>query len=115
MDLPDKPEGKLRTGFTTGTCATAASKASLLAIINQQSIDNVDVLLPKREKINIQINSCSFSKDNAQCSVIKDGGDDPDVTHGAEIFVELSLTDKTGSIEIAVSYTHLTLPTILLV
>ena len=100
MDLPDKPEGKLRTGFTTGTCATAASKASLLAIINQQSLDNVDVLLPKREKINIQINSCSFSKDNAQCSVIKDGGDDPDVTHGAEIFVELSLTDKTGSIEI---------------
>ena len=79
MDLPDKPEGKLRTGFTTGTCATAASKASLLAIINQQSLDNVDVLLPKREKINIQINSCSFSKDNAQCSVIKDGGDDPDV------------------------------------
>ena len=100
MDAPDKSKGKLRTGFTTGTCATAASKAGILAIINQQSLNNVDVILPKRDKINIQINSCDFSKDNAQCSVIKDGGDDPDVTHGAEIFVDISLTDKIGSIEI---------------
>ena len=100
MDAPDKSKGKLRTGFTTGTCATAASKAGILAIINQQSLNNVDVILPKRDKINIQINSCNFSKYNAQCSVIKDGGDDPDVTHGAEIFVDISLTDTIGSIEI---------------
>ena len=100
VDAPDKSKGKLRTGFTTGTCATAASKAGILAIINQQSLNSVDVILPKRDKINIQINSCNFSKDNAQCSVIKDGGDDPDVTHGAEIFVDISLTDKIGSIEI---------------
>ena len=100
MDAPEKSKGKLRTGFTTGTCATAASKAGILAIINQQSLNSVDVILPKRDKINIQINSCNFSKYNAQCSVIKDGGDDPDVTHGAEIFVNISLTDKVGSIEI---------------
>ena len=100
MDAPEKSKGKLRTGFTTGTCATAASKAGILAIINQQSFNSVDVILPKRDKINIQINSCNFSKDNAQCSVIKDGGDDPDVTHGAEIFVDISLTDTIGSIEI---------------
>jgi len=100
VEAPEKSKEKLRTGFTTGTCATAASKAGILAIINQQNLNNVDVILPKRDKINIQINSCNFSKDNARCSVIKDGGDDPDVTHGAEIFVELSLTDKIGSIEI---------------
>jgi len=100
VDAPEKSKGKLRTGFTTGTCATAASKAGILAIINQQSLNNVDIILPKRDKINIQINSCNFSKDNAQCSVIKDGGDDPDVTHGAEIFVDISLTDTIGSIEI---------------
>ena len=100
MEAPEKSKEKLRTGFTTGTCATAASKAGILAIINQQNLNNVDVILPKRDKINIQINSCNFSKDNAQCSVIKDGGDDPDVTHGAEIFVDISLTDKIGSIEI---------------
>ena len=100
MDLPKKPEGKLRTGFTTGTCATASSKAALLAIIKQDNISDIDVLLPKRDRIKIKINTCEFSKDNAKCSVIKDGGDDPDVTHGAEIFVDLSLTDKINSVEI---------------
>ena len=96
----EKPKGKLRTGFTTGTCATASSKAAALAIINQKTISNVDVLLPKRDRINIKINSCEFTKNNAKCSVIKDGGDDPDVTHGAEIFVDLSLTNNIDTVEI---------------
>ena len=100
MDLTEEPNKKLRTGFTTGTCATASSKAALLAIIQQNKINTVDVLLPKRDRIKININTCKFSKENAKCSVIKDGGDDPDVTHGAEIFVDLSLTDNIGSIEI---------------
>jgi len=100
VDLSDKSNKKLRTGFTTGTCATASSKAALLAIIEQKCVNDVDVLLPKRDKIKIKINNCEFSKSHAKCSVIKDGGDDPDVTHGAEIFVELSLTDDIGSVEI---------------
>ena len=100
MDAGKKPKGKLRTGFTTGTCATASSKAAILAIINQKTISDVDVLLPKQDKINIKINSCEFTNEDAKCSVIKDGGDDPDVTHGAEIFVHLSLTNSIGSIEI---------------
>ena len=100
MDKNEKPQGKLRTGFTTGTCATASSKAAALAIINQKTISTVDVLLPKRDRINIKINSCEFTKNNAKCSVIKDGGDDPDVTHGAEIFVDLSLTNNVGTVEI---------------
>jgi|TARA_B100001540_G_scaffold210512_1_gene185489 cobalt-precorrin-5B (C1)-methyltransferase len=100
VDKNEKPKGKLRTGFTTGTCATASSKAAALAIINQKTISTVDVLLPKRDRINIKINSCEFTKNNAKCSVIKDGGDDPDVTHGAEIFVDLSLTNNVGTIEI---------------
>ena len=100
VDVSKKSKGKLRTGFTTGTCVTASSKAGVLAIINQNSISNVDVLLPKRDIINIKINNCKFSKNSAQCSVIKDGGDDPDVTHGAEIVVDLTLTTNIGSIEI---------------
>ena len=93
MEATEGSNKKLRTGFTTGTCATASSKAALLAIIQQNNISGIDVLLPKRDRIQIKINTCKFSKDSARCSVIKDGGDDPD----------------------AVSYTHLTLPTILLV
>jgi len=91
---------KLKTGYTTGSSATAASKAALLSVINQQKIENVDILLPKRSFIQIPIHYCEFTTNNAKCSVIKNGGDDPDVTHGAEIIVELEITDKTNEIEI---------------
>ena len=100
MDPPEKPAGKLRTGFTTGTCATASSVAAILSIINQKKTESVDVLLPKKSRIKININSCEFEKNKAHCSVIKDAGDDPDVTHGAEIVVDLELTSKPNSIEI---------------
>ena len=100
MDLPKQSTGKLRTGFTTGTSATAASIAGILSILNQEKIKSVDVLLPKKDKIKININSCEFEKNHARCSVIKDGGDDPDVTHGAEIVVDLELTSNPNSIEI---------------
>ena len=100
MDLEEKPKGKLRTGFTTGTSATAASMAAILSIINQKRIESVDVLLPKKDRIKINIDACKFDKNRACCSVIKDGGDDPDVTHGAEIVVDLTLTSKPNSIEI---------------
>jgi cobalt-precorrin-5B (C1)-methyltransferase len=94
------PKGKLRTGFTTGTCATAGSMAAVLAITNQKKIDSVDVILPKKKTIQIKIADCQFTKNSAKCLVIKDGGDDPDVTHGAEIWTEVSLTDKPNKIEI---------------
>jgi len=90
----------LRTGFTTGTCATAASKAGYLAIKNQKKIEKTDVKLPKGNYITIPINYCQFDSKSAKCSVVKDGGDDPDVTHGAEIFVDLSFTENSGLIEI---------------
>jgi cobalt-precorrin-5B (C1)-methyltransferase len=91
---------KLRTGFTTGTSATAAAKAALLAIINQIKIETVDTKLPKGSFIKIPIYFCEFDKNKARCVVIKDGGDDPDVTHGAEIVVDLSFTENIGEIEI---------------
>jgi cobalt-precorrin-5B (C1)-methyltransferase len=91
---------KLRTGYTTGTSATAASKAALLSIIHQKKIELIDVKLPKGILIKIPIHSCDFWENTSKCSVIKDGGDDPDVTHGAEIIAELSFTDKVNEIEI---------------
>ncbi|MBT4298701.1 MAG: cobalt-precorrin-5B (C(1))-methyltransferase [Nitrosopumilus sp.] len=91
---------QLKTGYTTGSSATAASKAALLSIINQKKIEKIDILLPKRSYIQIPIHSCKFEIDGANCSVIKNGGDDPDVTHGAEIIVELSFTEKINEIEI---------------
>ena len=100
MDTNTKSKKELRTGFTTGSCATASSKAGILSIINQKKIEQIDIILPKRSRLDIQINSCEFTTNTAKCSVIKDGGDDPDVTHGAEIFVEVELTNNIGRIEI---------------
>jgi cobalt-precorrin-5B (C1)-methyltransferase len=91
---------KLLTGFTTGTASAAASKAAILAIINQKKIESVEVTLPKGDSIPIKIYNCEFGESKAKCSVIKDAGDDPDVTHGAEIVVELSLTSNVNQIEI---------------
>jgi|TARA_B100000287_G_scaffold139051_1_gene130994 cobalt-precorrin-5B (C1)-methyltransferase len=100
VDVDSENKTKLRTGFTTGSCATAASKACILAIQNQKIIENVDIILPKRSRLEIEIDSCEFTTNSAKCSVIKDGGDDPDVTHGAAIFVNIELTDVIGEIEI---------------
>ena len=100
METDSTPTDKLRTGFTTGTCAAAASKAAILAIISQKKIEHVNVILPKKKKISIKIASCKFDKVSARCSVIKDAGDDPDVTHGAEIIAEISLSNKPDQIEI---------------
>ena len=90
----------LKTGYTTGSSATAAAKAALNSIINQKKIEKIEITLPKGKTIQIPINSCKFNSEEAICSVIKDGGDDPDVTHGAEIIVNLSFTDKINHIEI---------------
>ena len=96
----EEEKTKLKTGYTTGSSATAASKAALLSIINQKKIENVGILLPKRSYIQIPIHTCEFESEKAKCSVIKNGGDDPDVTHGAEIIVELSFTEKINEIDI---------------
>lgn len=100
MSETEKPRQKLRTGFTTGTCATAAAKAGLEALITKKKISHIEVTLPKEKKITISISDCQFDQNTAKCSVIKDGGDDPDVTHGAEIVVDLQITDDAGKIEI---------------
>ena len=91
---------KLKTGYTTGSSATAASKAALLSIIDQKKIEKIEILLPKGSRLEIPIQFCEFFPESAKCTVIKDGGDDPDVTHGAEIVVDLSLTKKINQIDI---------------
>ena len=93
-------EKQLRTGYTTGSSATAASKAALLSIIRQQKIKEIEITLPKKKTIKIPVNSCEFEENKAKCSVIKDGGDDPDVTHGAEIIVELTFNENKNQIQI---------------
>ncbi len=96
MSLRKVPKGPLKEGFTTGTSATAAAKSGLMAIIHQTAIRNVNVHLPIDKILEIPIHHCEFTDNTAKCSVIKDAGDDPDVTNGAEIGCVLELTQNKG-------------------
>ncbi len=92
MSLRKVPEGPLREGFTTGTSATAAVKGALLSIIKQEKQHKVKVQLPIDKILEIKTYSNRFAEDWAKASVIKDAGDDPDVTNGAEVGCEIQLT-----------------------
>ena len=91
-----KRDGILRSGFTTGTCVTAAVKACFMAINERVFPKSVNVLLPDGEQTGFLIFPESLSDKSAACTVIKDAGDDPDVTHGKEIGCELTLTEQSG-------------------
>jgi cobalt-precorrin-5B (C1)-methyltransferase len=91
----DKPG--LRSGYTTGSCATAGAKGAALAILQGRTVDAVDITLPRGERVRFALHSCVRHSENAaECSVIKDAGDDPDVTHGAEIFTRVDLEPPAG-------------------
>ena len=77
----------LRTGYTTGSCAAAASKAAVLALLTGIPVTESTIHLPVGRDVTFQVPRCEWSENgnSVTCSVIKDGGDDPDVTHGAEI------------------------------
>lgn len=84
-----KPDGALRRGWTTGACAAAASAAALRAILSGQKAESVTIRLPKGEKPTFNLHRSEETSGGWRASIIKDAGDDPDVTHGAEIIVEL--------------------------
>lgn len=87
----------LRSGYTTGSCATAGAKAAALAIVERRMVEEVDITLPRGEPVHFRLHSCRRHSDSAaECSVIKDAGDDPDVTHGAEIFTRVDLEMPPG-------------------
>ncbi len=88
----DKP---LRSGYTTGACAAAAAQAATIALLRQEAVSQVQVALPAGQ-VNFKVNQCIFDHTRASCSVIKDAGDDPDVTHGAEIWATVSWKDEPG-------------------
>jgi cobalt-precorrin-5B (C1)-methyltransferase len=86
----------LRTGFTTGACAAVAVKGALLALIHQRPTTKVQLRLPNADEPTFLLRTCSYTTAEATGSVIKDAGDDPDVTHGAEICARVRWTETPG-------------------
>ena len=88
MTEPTLP--KLRTGWTTGACAAAAAKAAAFALFGKGFPERVSITLPKGQTPEFEVVETSLGDGWAQAGIIKDAGDDPDVTHGALILTKLS-------------------------
>ncbi|MBK1697595.1 cobalt-precorrin-5B (C(1))-methyltransferase [Rhodovibrio salinarum] len=85
-----KPDGELRRGWTTGACATAATKAAYSALLTGNFPDPVTIHLPKGQEPAFALAIHSLEADSATAGVIKDAGDDPDVTHGCLVRVTVT-------------------------
>lgn len=84
-----KNQKQLRMGITTGTCAAAAAKAAALRLLLGILPENVPILTPKGIRAEVPVWLKQEEPDRVSCFVIKDSGDDPDVTNGAEIIVSV--------------------------
>lgn len=90
---------KLRCGFTTGSCAAAAAKAAASAVLSGTAPERVELLTPKGITLDIPVGRCEISQSSALCSVIKDSGDDPDITNGIEVCATVELTESGITID----------------
>lgn len=88
--------GVLRSGYTTGACATAAAKGALQALIYQRRFAKARIRLPIGRAVTFQLHTCTYTSHEGHSSVIKDAGDDPDVTHRAEICARITWHDQRG-------------------
>lgn len=91
---------KLKKGYTTGTCATAATVAALNMIFNQEIIEKVSVHTASGIEVTVDIHEQSFEDSSATAAVQKDGGDDADATHGMLIYSTVTLLPNSTEIEI---------------
>lgn len=80
----------MRAGFTTGSCATAAAKAATYMLLSGKKKQTITIETPKGIRYTAQILEITQQETMVQCAVIKDGGDDPDVTTGTLIYAEVT-------------------------
>jgi cobalt-precorrin-5B (C1)-methyltransferase len=90
----EKPEGELRRGWTTGACAAAATKAAFAALLTGKFPDPVSLVLPKGEMPSFALALEGKGEGWAQAGIIKDAGDDPDVTHGCTVIATVRMTGR---------------------
>jgi len=95
MSPGDRP---LRRGWTTGTCATAAAKAAYTALLSGEFPDPVEVTLPRGERVSFALALTRKDGDSATAGVVKDAGDDPDVTHGALVVATVRAAAPGGGV-----------------
>ncbi|MDR5739376.1 MULTISPECIES: cobalt-precorrin-5B (C(1))-methyltransferase [unclassified Caballeronia] len=97
-ETPDTP-APLRSGYTTGSCATVTSLAAARLLLTGEAGERAEIVLPRGQRVTMKLEFCrrvENMRDVAEAGVIKDAGDDPDVTHGALVFARVQLSAVAG-------------------
>lgn len=84
-----RPQGELRRGWTTGACAAAAAKSAYCGWVTGAFLDPVQITLPGGQRPAFALARQAMLADGAEAGIVKDAGDDPDVTHGALVIARL--------------------------
>ena len=99
------PKKELAKGYTTGTCAQAATRAAMQMLFTGEKVEQVSVELPQGEKLQLDITDIQRKytdrelPDMVSCAVKKNSGDDPDITNGVLVYSQVRLSE-TGQIHI---------------
>ena len=91
-----KNNKKLHCGYTTGSCAAAAAKAAVRMLLLQKKISEVELMTPKGILLHLLTEDVHLEKKSASCAIRKDGGDDPDATHGLLIYAHVTRSSQPG-------------------
>ena len=86
----------LRSGYTTGACATAASKAALLGLLGRDIPFLIPIRFPNGETLSLPVVDVQWGEESVSAIVVKDAGDDPDVTHGHRIVSTIRFSSHPG-------------------
>lgn len=90
-------EGKrLRLGYTTGSCAAAAAKAAAWMLLTGRPREMIGLITPKGIRLELEVTDISMEPGRVSCAVVKDGGDDPDITTGAHITATVVRATRPG-------------------
>ena len=95
-ELRSGPSTPLRTGYTTGACAAAAARGAALMLVHQAIVSEVSIDLPAGVSATFLLHGQFFSAHEANCFVVKDAGDDPDVTNRAEVHALVKLIPSSS-------------------
>src|SRR5437870_4164752 len=97
--MPRQETSSLRRGWTTGACAAAAARAAFAGLLTGRFPDPVAIRLPRGQTPSFPLALAERANGRARAGIVKDAGDDPDVTHGALIVAELAWAPPGSGIE----------------
>lgn len=94
---------ELRKGFTTGSCGAAAAKAALYMLLTGSVKDEIEIITPGGAVFRTEVKDIFRGENRVRCAVVKDGGDDPDVTTGLHVTAEVRAEERAdGPLEIRI-------------